>query len=81
MNQLITAQINKFSYPEYSGLETSPEILYAIESLFSGSVLDEDSPAYAEWRDGYNDEQVLELAWSVADSDRDEIYWGGTHTR
>ena len=81
MNQYITAQINKYSAPEYSSLGTSPEVLYAIESLFSGSVLDTDSPAYAEWRDGYNEEQVLELAWTVTDEDKDEIYWGGTHTR
>lgn len=79
---------------EYSGFETSAEVLGAIEELTGEEVLSNGSDAFTLWEDGILGEQVGELfvvrisaeqvlaaAWAITDPDETELFWGGRHTR
>lgn len=63
----------------YNSLCTSGEILKAIETLAGDDIRDETSAAYKMWAAPTveQDAQIAELAWSYADEDVEQLYWGG----
>lgn len=79
-------------YDRLNALNTSDEILEAIETLtgYEFGDCDEnaeqsDDPAYCLWRDSIGKSQsgneitsddVVKLAWSLADPDEDTLFWG-----
>lgn len=64
----------------YNSLCTSGEILRAIETLTQADIRNEASAAYTMWARPTveQDAQIAELAWSYADEDTDQLYWGGS---
>ena len=63
----------------YAGFCTSGEILKAIEELAGDDILEETSAAYKLWAAPTveQDADIADLAWSYADNDTDQLYWGG----
>lgn len=61
---------------EYSGLETSNEILQALEERYDGLVCDPKSEAYAEWADPSDMLGIVARAWEIADWETKKIFWG-----
>ena len=76
----------QIDYTDYQELEqraaaaqTSVAIVWAIESVSSGTIDDEDSPAYRLWAGGGRETEVLD---AVPDgTDDDILYWGGKFAR
>jgi hypothetical protein len=64
----------------YESLCTSGEILKAIETLTESDVRDETSAAYKLWvaPTVEQDAEIADLAWSYADEDVEQLYWGGS---
>jgi len=64
----------------YESLYTSGEILKAIEMLTQADVRDETSAAYKLWvaPTVEQDAEIANLAWSYADEDVEQLYWGGS---
>ena len=63
----------------YAGFATSGEILAAIEDLAGDDILDDTSDAYKMWAapTREQDVEIADLAWSYANADTDQLYWGG----
>lgn len=62
--------------PEYSGLETSDEIIEALEERYGGRVCDEGSEAYLEWADPEDLDGILKRSWELAAPGTDKLFWG-----
>jgi len=64
----------------YAGFATSGEILKAIETIAGDDILDETSDAYKMWvkPSSEQDAEIAEIAWSYADENTDQLYWGGS---
>ena len=72
----------KFRNGEYDGLETSDEILEAIEDIADVEWdlnAGPEHPCYRIWSDPSDGEYdaVIAAAWTYADTDETELYWGG----
>lgn len=71
----------KYNCGDYDCLETSNEILAAIEAIAGDSILDENSIAYRIWEDGDDDDmrRVLEMALPHIADDAEMLYWGAAY--
>ncbi len=47
-----------YNSPEHDGLGTDWRIIAAIEAITGADILDDSSPAYAEWENGYNMDEI-----------------------
>ncbi len=68
-----------YKNPAFDGLETSPEILAAIEALTNSDLLVEDSDARNEWESGRFKKQVLDWInreFLSSFNDGAELFWG-----
>lgn len=69
----------KYNQPQYDGFSTAPEILEAIESINSDSILDMSHiGAYGTWSHPTPSELaiVTQLAFKLADESEDTLCWG-----
>ena len=75
----------KYSDGQYTGFETSEEVIQAIENLTESDLLEHVSLARELWENGYTDDvsnvDVITLAWSYADEEKTELIWGGVIRR
>ena len=74
---------------DHDGLETSPEIIAAIEEMAPGCAacggdsLSQADPAYVVWSDPTQEEyvSVVRRAWAAADKNEETLVWGDEITR
>ena len=64
----------------YDGLNSSGEILAAIERIAGDDILDESSEAYRIWAEPTDEEvkKVEALAWNLEKHGADKLAWGDT---
>jgi hypothetical protein len=65
----------------YSGLNTSDEILAAIEAIAGDDIRDEESEAYRIWNDPTKEEITQVEARAFAMTDDETLGWGETIVR
>jgi hypothetical protein len=72
----------KFLTSDYSGYETSPEVLEAIEKISNATLApgcdDEQGPAYDIWNNPSlaQADAVIDHAFNLADPGDDTLFWG-----
>lgn len=72
--------VKAYNHSSYEGFCTSGEILKAIETLAGEDIRDETSQAYKMWSAPTveQDAEIADLAWSYADEETEQLYWGGS---
>lgn len=68
--------MKNYKLPEYSGFETSPAILNAIELIAGDSILDSDSAALRIWTNPTDIERDLVEATAWSTTVETELNWG-----
>jgi len=61
---------------DYSGLETSNEIILALEERYSGKACDEGSESNCEWADPSDMSGIIARAWDLAEPETNKLFWG-----
>lgn len=70
--------MHPYNNGKYDGLDSSDEILAAIEEIAGDDILDEDSDAYRIWAAPTGDEikKVEALAWTLDEHGSETLHWG-----
>jgi hypothetical protein len=77
-----TLNTRKYADPAYSGFETAPEILQAIETAYASSILDRDRlTAYGAWEypSDFERAAIIDWAFELADPEENRLAWGASY--